>query len=124
LTSLEDRSEEVERLRLEDPRPIQLVVRRKPRTVVFFRAKPRTAYDPTTPQLLARYAFGAVARRARGRRFTGLLPPAAEEVARELRGRSFGGRPREPVWLGVLRAWVEGPTAVGSKPETLKPPTA
>lgn len=105
-----------------DPRPIQLVVRSKPRTVVFFRAKPRTAYEPTPAQIRARMEFGLAARRARGRRFTGLLPPAAEEV-RALRGRSFGGRPREPVWLRVLRRWVEGSTAVGSRPEALKPQT-
>jgi hypothetical protein len=122
--SSEARSEEVEELRLMDPRPIQLVVRTRPRTVVFFRAKPRTAYKPTTPQLLARYAFGMAARRARGRRFTGLLPPAAEEVARSLKGMSFGGKPREPLWLKILRRWVEGPTAVVPRPEALKPPTA
>jgi hypothetical protein len=115
---------EAERLRLEDPRPIQLVVRRKPRTVVFFRAKPRTAYEPTTPQLLARYAFGTAARRARGRKFTGTLPPAAEEVERALKGASFGGRRREPLWLRILRRWVEGSTAVSPEPEALKPPTA
>jgi hypothetical protein len=120
--SSEDSSEEVEGYRLLDPRPIQLVVRSKPRTVVFFRAKPRTAYEPTPAQIRARMEFGLAARRARGRRFTGLLPPAAEEV-RALRGRSFGGRPREPVWLRVLRRWVEGPTAVGSRPEALKPQT-
>jgi hypothetical protein len=92
---------------------------------VFFRAKPRTAYEPTTPQLMARYAFGLAARRARGRRFTGLLPPAAEEV-RALRGMSFGGRPREPEWFKILRLWSEGlgVTAVGPRPEALKPPTA
>jgi hypothetical protein len=124
LTSLEGRSGEVERLRLEDPRPIQLVVRTKPRTIVFFRAKPKTAYEPTTPQLLARYAFGVATRRARGRKFTGPLPPAAEEVRRSLKGVSFGGRPREPVWLRILKAWVEEPTAVTPKPEALKTQTA
>jgi hypothetical protein len=113
-------SSEVEELRLKDPRPIQLVVRTRPRVTVFFRAKPRTAYEPTPAQIRARIEFGLAARRARGRRFTGLLPPAAEEVARALKGRSFGGKPREPLWLKILRRWVEGATAVGPKPETLK----
>jgi hypothetical protein len=122
--SSEGNSGEVEELRLRDPRPIQLVVRTRPRMIAFFRAKPRTAYKPTPAQVRARMEFGLAARRARGRRFTGLLPPAAEEVARELKGRSFGGRPREPVWLRVLRRWVEGPTAVHPKPEALKPPVA
>jgi hypothetical protein len=122
--SSEDSSGEVEELRLQDPRPIQLVVRTRPRRIAFFRAKPRTAYKPTPAQIKARIEFGLVARRARGRRFTGPLPPAAEEVARELRGRSFGGKPREPVWFRVLRRWVEGPTAVGPRPEALKPSTA
>ena len=120
--SSEDSSEEVEELRLRDPRPIQLVVRTRPRMIAFFRAKPRTAYEPTPAQIRARIEFGLAATRARGRRFTGLLPPAAEEV-RALRGRSFGGRPREPVWLRVLRRWVEGSTAVTPKPEALKPQT-
>jgi hypothetical protein len=121
--SSEASSGEVEELRLQDPRPIQLVVRTRPRTVAFFRAKPRTAYKPTPAQVKARIEFGLAARRARGRRFTGPLPPAAEEV-RALRGRSFGGRPREPVWLRVLRAWSEGPTAVTPRLEALKPQTA
>jgi hypothetical protein len=120
--SSEDSSGEVEGYRLLDPRPIQFVVRSKPRKVAFFRAKPRTAYEPTPAQVRARVEFGLAARRARGRRFTGLLPPAAEEV-RVLRGRRFGGRPKEPVWLRVLRGWVEGPTAVAPRPEALKPPT-
>jgi hypothetical protein len=121
--SSEASSEEVEDFRLLDPRPIQLVVRSKPRTTVFFRAKPRTAYEPTPAQVRARVEFGLAAGRARGRRFTGLLPPAAEEV-RGLKGRSFGGRPREPIWLRVLRRWVEGSTAVVPEPEALKPPSA
>jgi hypothetical protein len=121
--SSEDSSGEVEGYRLLDPRPIQFVVRSKPRKVAFFRAKPRTAYEPTPAQVRARVEFGLAARRARGRRFTGLLPPAAEEV-RALKGRRFGGRPREPVWLRVLRRWTEGHTAVVSKPEALKPPIA
>jgi len=90
---------------LRDPRPIQLVFRRRPRPVAYLRAKPYTAYRPTEAQLRARLAFGEVARRARGRRLV-RLPPAAEEVARELSGRSFGGTPREPKWLSVLRGWV------------------
>jgi hypothetical protein len=121
--SSEDSSGEVEEYRLLDSRPIQFVVRTKPRTVAFFRAKPRTAYEPTPAQVRARVEFGLAARRARGRRFTGLLPPAAEEV-RGLRGRRFGGRPREPVWLRVLRGWAGGPTAVAPEPEALKPPIA
>jgi hypothetical protein len=122
--SSEDSSREVEEYRLLDPRPIQFVVRSKPRTVAFFRAKPRTAYEPTPAQVRARVEFGLAARRARGRRFTGLLPPAAEEVERELKGRSFGGRPREPAWLRVLRGWAGGSTAVAPKPEALKPSIA
>jgi hypothetical protein len=122
--SSEASSGEVEELRLRDPRPIQLVFRAKPREIAFFRAKPRTAYDPTPAQVRARIEFGLAARSARGRRFKGPLPPAAEEVRRALKGRSFGGRPREPVWLRVLRRWVEGSTAVGTKPEALKPSTA
>ena len=90
---------------LRDPRPFQLVVRRRPRLVVYFRLKPRTAYRPTPAQARARVAFGKAARKAGGIRYAGKgygLPPAARLVKRELGGRSFGGRPRRPRWLAVL----------------------
>jgi hypothetical protein len=93
----------VERYYLEDERPFQLVVRTRPRRVVFFRAKPVTAYEPTPAQLLARIAFGEAARSARGKRMLpGQLPPAAIAVKEAMSGRSFGGRPRRPKWLRIL----------------------
>jgi len=92
---------------LSDPRPIQLVVRRKPRQVVFLRRKPITAYTPTEAQMRARAAFGQAARSARGLKMVpGMLPPAAQLVRKSLAGRGFGARPREPGWLKVLEAWV------------------
>jgi hypothetical protein len=85
-----------------DEKPFQLVLRRRPRTVVFFRAKPRTAYQPTPAQVASRIAFAEAAKRARGMRLMG-LPPAAILVRESMKGRYYGGRPREPKWLRVLR---------------------
>jgi hypothetical protein len=99
---------EVERYYLEDDRPFQLVVRTKPRRVVFFRAKPITAYEPTPAQIRARIAFGEAARRARGMKMVpGQLPPAAIAVKEAMSGRSFGGEPRRPKWLRVLERLAE-----------------
>jgi hypothetical protein len=93
---------------LRDDRPFQLVVRTRPRRVVFFRSKPITAYTPTEAQLKARTAFAEVARRAKGRRFVGMLPPAAEVVRTELRGRKFTTEFRPPKWLKLLEMLVRG----------------
>jgi hypothetical protein len=71
--------------------------------VVFFRAKPATAYEPTPAQMRARIAFGEAARKARGlKALPGQLPPAAMLVKEELSGRSFGAAPRRPKWLRIL----------------------
>jgi len=92
---------------LTDSKPFQLVVRSRPRRVVFFRAKPVTAYEPTTPQLMVRVAFGEVARRARGMRFVGILPPAAELVRNYMKGVKFSESSRKPKWLKVLELIVK-----------------
>jgi hypothetical protein len=93
---------------LRDDKPFQLVVRTRPRRVVFFRAKPVTAYEPTPAQIRARVAFGEAARRARGTKIApGQLPPAALAVREELSGRSFGRVPRKPKWLRVLERLAE-----------------
>jgi hypothetical protein len=93
---------------LRDDKPFQLVVRTKPRRVVFFRAKPVTAYEPTPAQIRARVAFGEAAKRARGRRIApGQLPPAALAVREELSGRSFGRVVKKPKWLRVLERLSE-----------------
>jgi len=97
---------------LRDPRPFQLVVRRKPRLVVYFRLKPRTTYKPTPAQVRTRIAFAMAARKAKGIRYAGRgygLPPAAELVRREMTGRSFGGKPRRPRWLIVLEKMFKTP---------------
>jgi hypothetical protein len=94
---------EFEKHYLEDDKPFQLVVRSKPRRVVFFRAKPITAYEPTPAQIRARIAFGEAAKRAKGVKITpGQLPPAAIVVKEELSGRSFGGELKKPKWLRIL----------------------
>lgn len=81
---------------------IVLVERRRPRTVRYLRAHPRTAKNPTLPQVMARIAFGEVARLARGARFTSDLPPAALLVREALRGARFGRTRRRPLWLQRL----------------------
>jgi len=85
-----------------DEKPFQLVVRRRPRPVVFFRAKPWTAYQPTPAQAATRIAFAEAAKRARGMKLMG-LPPAAVLVRESMKGKYYGGRPREPKWLRILR---------------------
>jgi len=89
-----------------DEKPIQLVVRRKPRLVAYFRAKPRTAYNPTPAQVASRIAFAEAAKRARGMKLVG-LPPAAVLVRETMRGAYYGGQVREPKWLRILRHLAE-----------------
>jgi len=95
---------------LRDPKPFQIVVRKKPRLTVYVRRKPVTAYKPTRAQIRARIAFGRAAGRTKGVRYAGRghgLPPAAEAVKKELKGRSFGGKPRKPEWLKILEIMVK-----------------
>jgi hypothetical protein len=89
-----------------DEKPFQLVVRRRPRLVAYFRAKPRTAYHPTPAQVASRIAFAEAAKRARGMKLVG-LPPAAVLVRESMRGAYYGGSPREPKWLRILRRLAE-----------------
>lgn len=92
---------------LADDRPISLVHRKKPREIFYFRAKPRTAYRPTEPQIRARLRFAELASKARGRKFkvdgkfVADLPPAAEMVKR-MRGESFGRTARPKKWEAIL----------------------
>jgi len=92
---------EIESEYLIDDRPISLVHRKKPREIFYFRAKPRTAYRPTTPQIKARLRFAELASMAKGRRFTGNLPPAAEMVKR-MKGERFGETIKPKKWEVIL----------------------
>jgi hypothetical protein len=90
-----------------DDRPIQLVFRTKPRPIAYFRAKPRTAYNPTIPQIKARLRFAELAKKAKGKKFkvngefVSDLPPAAEEV-KKMRGERFGEMIRVKKWEIIL----------------------
>ncbi len=55
-------------------------------------------YEPTPNQLRARIAFAMAAKKAKGRKKTGNLPPAAEIVAEEMRNLRFGETPRLKKW--------------------------
>jgi len=109
LTSSEERSKESSEIEeyLRDDKPFQLVVREKPRRTVFFRAKPITAYRPTEAQIRARITFAKIARRAKGRKMSGQMPPAAEEIKKSMSGMRFGETIREPKWLKILKRLVE-----------------
>ena len=104
---LEAALREIEQEYLVDDRPISLVHRKKPREIFYFRAKPRTAYRPTEPQIRARLRFAELASRARGRKFkvdgkfVADLPPAAEMVKR-MRGESFGKTIKSKKWEIIL----------------------
>lgn len=98
-----------------------VVVRRlKPRPVIYFRAMPRTAREPTENQLRVRTAFAEAARKVRGVRYRERragIPPAAEEVARELGGRSFGRTWRPPKWFEVIKELAESRSVSFKRPE-------
>ena len=56
----------------------------------YLRAMPETAENPTVYQAMTRINLGEVAKKAKGKKFTGFLPPAAEIVKRELKGKKVG----------------------------------
>jgi len=93
---------------LEDPRPIQLVVRTKPKLTAFFRRKPITSYVPSEAQIRVRIAFGEAAKKAKGIKYVGLgvKPPASEYVREALKGRVFSKEYRPPKWLKILEKLV------------------
>lgn len=101
IRKLKEEKQQIEVGYLKDDRPIQLVVRKKPRYTVYFRAKPSTAYNPTIPQIKARIRFGELAKLAKGKKFSGELPPAAEEVKR-MKGLKFGRTYRPKKWEIIL----------------------
>lgn len=81
---------------------ISIVNRKKPREVLYLRAVPDTAYNPTVPQILARLKFAELASKARGKKFIGELPPAAEEV-RKMSGERFGKTVKQKKWERILK---------------------
>ena len=101
LEEISERGVRVEEFYLRDDRPIQLVFRQRPRPLVYLRAKPRTAYDPTIPQIKSRLRFAELAKKAKGKKFTGELPPAAEMV-RQMKGERFGRTERLRKWELIL----------------------
>ena len=105
IKKLAERELELEDYYLRDDKPIQLVFRQKPRPLVFLRAKPKTAYDPTVNQIRSRLRFAELARKARGRKFTGELPPAAEMV-KQMKGERFGRTERPRKWEVILAEYL------------------
>jgi len=86
-----------------DDEYVVLAYRRRPRPLLYIRAYPRSATDPSPAQARVRELFGEAARKARGARWRGLLPMplAAEFVRRELKGvRVSEGR--IPKWVETL----------------------
>jgi len=102
---LAERALELEEWYLEDDKPIQLVFRQKPRPLIYFRAKPRTAYEPTVNQVKSRLRFAELAKKAKGRKFTGELPPAAEMV-KQMKGERFGRTERPRKWEVILAEYL------------------
>lgn len=105
IKKLAEREIELEDYYLIDDKPIQLVFRQKPRPLMYFRAKPRTAYDPTVNQIKSRLRFAELARKARGKKFTGELPPAAEMV-RQMKGERFGRTEKLRKWEIILAEYL------------------
>ncbi len=106
---LSEQEIKIEEEYLKDPKPIVLVRRNKPRKIFYFRAKPITAYRPTYKQLLTRIKFGEVAKKAKGMKMTGDLPPAAEIVKKELSGVKYSGPSEEKPkkWQLILAAFMK-----------------
>jgi len=105
IKKLAERELELEDYYLRDDRPIQLVFRQKPRPIAFLRAKPRTAYEPTVNQVKSRLRFAELAKKAKGRKFTGELPPAAEMV-KQMKGERFGRTERPRKWEVILAEYL------------------
>lgn len=96
-----------------DDKMIVLVSRTKPWPATFFRAKPKTAYRPTIPQIRVRLRFAEMAKRAKGRKFKAdgkfasnlpsatNLPPAALEV-KKMKGEQFGRSIKPKKWEIIL----------------------
>lgn len=68
----------------------------------YIRAMPYTAINPTKNQVRVRIAFGEAARKAKGSRFTGQLPPSALAVKNEMKGMYYGRTVKYPKWMYVL----------------------
>ena len=68
----------------------------------YFRAEPITAKYPTKGQIMSRIRFGEIAKKAKGKKFKGRLPPAAELVKREMSGEKFARKRRLKKWELIL----------------------
>ena len=91
----------------ERSKSIVLVHRTKPREIIYPRSYPKTALDPTYPQILCRIAFGEAGLKAKGIKYKGKkdeypIPPAAKFVQEELSGRYFGRTKKIPKWMEKL----------------------
>jgi hypothetical protein len=93
---------------------VVVVRRKKPREIIYVRAYPETAINPTPNQIRARVAFGETASKARGVKYKDRgegLPPAAEYVRKELSGAFFGRSPKTPKWLQRLFLLLQPPVS-------------
>ena len=79
-----------------------IVLVRKKNGKKYFRAVPETAEKPTVNQAITRINFGEAAKKAKGKKFTGTLPPAAEIVREELRGKKVGRTVKLKKWEEIL----------------------
>ena len=91
----------------ERSRSLVLVHRTKPREIFYFRSYPKTALEPTYPQLLCRIAFGEAGLKAKDIKYKGKkdeypIPPAAKFVKEELSGKFFGRTVKTPKWMEKL----------------------
>lgn len=68
----------------------------------YLRAMPYTAEHPTENQIKARIKFAEIAKKAKGKKFTGGLPPAAELIKREMKGQYFGRTRKLKKWQKIL----------------------
>ena len=68
----------------------------------YFRAVPETAEFPTINQAITRINFGEAAKKAKGKKFNGHLPPAAEIVKKELKGKLVGRTIKLKKWEKLL----------------------
>lgn len=88
-----------------------------PKEKVVLRSARKNIEEPSEAQLETRARFGEAAAAARGRRFDGEVPPAAEAVREQLKGQTVPEAMKRPqrlkVWeqelLALLRKMVGRP---------------
>ena len=70
---------------------------------LILRSTTKSVIDPSPAQMRARISFAEIAKKAKGKKMTGDLPPVCDIVKDELKGKRYAGhRVRKPEWQKEL----------------------